>query len=55
MVMGVDWTDLALDSNKCHAAVNTATNLRATYIHILSGISQTVEKLLTNSAPTELE
>ena len=26
MVMGVDWTDLALDSNKCHAAVNTAIN-----------------------------
>jgi hypothetical protein len=26
MIIGVDWTDLALDRNKCHAAVNTAIN-----------------------------
>jgi hypothetical protein len=42
MVMGVDWTDLALDSNKCHAAVNTAINIRVTYTELFispSGIS----------------
>jgi hypothetical protein len=34
MVMGLEWTDLTLDSNKCHAAVNTAMNIRVTYINL---------------------
>ena len=34
--MGVDWTDLALDSNKCHDAVTTA--IHSPVARVLCGI-----------------